>query len=108
MPTRASAVPSADKGDGNVQSLRDRHIHLMAERARTGWQGATGHGRRIQAETAMSRYEHLVSPKLRARSLPAQRGEAAIAVAVLNGMIPGKARLCPRPSLSVPVSVRIA
>lgn len=35
----------------------------------------------------MARYKHLIGPKLRARSLPAQRGEVAIAVAALNRMI---------------------
>jgi len=91
-------VPSADKGDGDRQSLRDCHIQLMAERGRMGWQQATGYGRRNQAETAMARYEHLIGPKLCARSLPAQKGEVAIAVAVLNTMI----------RTAKPVSVRVA
>ena len=67
----------------------------MAERGRIGWQKATGYGRRNQAEMAMARYKHLIGPKLRSRSLPAQQGEVAIAVAVLNTMIPGEARLRP-------------
>ncbi len=46
----------------------------------------------------MSRYKHLIGPKLRARSLRVQRGEAAIAVAVLNTMI----------RTAKPVSVRVA
>jgi len=91
-------VPSADKGDGERQSPRDRHIQLMAERGRIGWQKATGYGRRNQAETAMGRYKHLIGPKLHARSLPAQRGEVAIAVAVLNTMS----------RTAKPVSVRLA
>ncbi len=49
-------------------------------------------------QTATARYKHLIGPKLRARSLPAQQGEAAIAVAVLNQMIPA----------AKPVSVRVA
>jgi len=36
VPPRGSAVPSADKGDGERQSPRDRHIQLMAERGRIG------------------------------------------------------------------------
>jgi len=87
VPPRASAVPSSGGSDSNVQSPRDRHIRLMAERGRMGWQRATGYGRRNQAETTMFKYKHLIGPKLRARSLPAQRGEVAIAVAVLNRMI---------------------
>ncbi len=59
----------------------------MAKRGRMGWQKATGSGRRNQAETAVARYKHLIGPKLRARSLPAQRGEVAVAIAVLNQMI---------------------
>jgi hypothetical protein len=98
VPPRASAVPSSDGSDGTIQSPRDRHLRLMAERGRMGWQKATGYGRRNQAETAMFRYKHLIGPKLRARSLPAQRGEAAIAVAVLNTMI----------RTVKPVSVRVA
>ena len=98
VPPRASAVPSLDKDDSRLQSQRDRHIQLMTERGRMGWQRATGYGRRNHAETAMARYKHLIGPKLRARSLPAQEGEVAIAVAVLNRMI----------RTAKPVSVRVA
>jgi len=35
----------------------------------------------------MSRYKHLIGPKLRARILPGQQGEAALAVALLNRVI---------------------
>ncbi len=85
VPSRASAVPSPDGSDGSGQSPRDCHIGLreprgsldMAERGRMGWQRETEYGRRNQAETAMSRYKHLIGPKLRARGLSAQRGEAA-------------------------------
>src|SRR3978361_79400 len=72
------------QADSGGQSPRDRHIQLMAERGRMGWQKATECGRRNQAETAMARYKHLIGPKLRARSLLAQQGEVATAVAVLN------------------------
>ncbi len=89
---------SSDEGNNRPLSPRDRHIQLMAERGRMGWQRATGYGRRNQAETAVSRYKHLIGPKLRTRSLPAQRGEVAIAIAVLNTMI----------RTAKPVSVRVA
>jgi len=55
VPPRTSAVPSSDEGGSGVQRQRDRHIRLMAERGRMGWQKATGYGRRNQAETAMAR-----------------------------------------------------
>ncbi len=59
----------------------------MAERGRIGWQRATGYGMRNQAETAVGCYQHLIGPKLRARGRPAQHGEVALAVQVLNRMI---------------------
>ena len=62
------------------------------------WQKATGYGRRSHAETAVGRYKAIIGPKLRGRSLPAQQGEAAIAVEVLNRMI----------RVAKPVSTRVA
>jgi len=85
IPPRADAVLGT--ADPNRQSPRDRHIQLMAERGRIGWQRATGCGRRNQAETAVGRYKHLIGPKLRTRSRPGQHGEVTIAVQVLNRMI---------------------
>lgn len=92
---RTSAVSSTDGSNGGAQRPRDRHIGLrepkgfldMAERDWMGWQRATGYGRRNQAQTAVFRSIHLISPKLRVRSLPVQRDKAAIAVAVLSQMI---------------------
>ena len=85
IPPRASAVPSTD--DPAARTPRDRHIQLIAEQGRMGWQRATGYGRRSLVETAIGRYKHLIGPKLRARTLPGQQGEAALAVAMLNRMI---------------------
>ena len=73
--------------DPDQQSPRDRHIRLMAERGRIGWQRATGYARRNHVDTTMGRYKHLIGPKLRARSRPSQHGEVALAVQVLNRMI---------------------
>ncbi len=85
IPPRADAVLSTADPDG--QTPRDRHVQLMAERGRIGWQRATGYGLRNQAETAVERYEHLIGPKLRARGRTAQYGEVALAIQVLNRMI---------------------
>jgi hypothetical protein len=85
IPPRADAALGTT--DPDQQSPRDRHVQLMAERGRIGWQRATGYGRRNHAETTMGRYKHLIGPKLRARSRPAQLGEVALAVQVLNRMI---------------------
>jgi transposase len=96
IPPRASAVP----GTENVEapSQRDRHIRLIAEKGRMGWQRATGYGRRSLAETAVGRYKAIIGPKLRARLLPAQQGEVAVAAEVLNRMI----------CAAKPVSTRVA
>ncbi|MGI4802104.1 MAG: IS5 family transposase [Janthinobacterium lividum] len=85
IPPRASAVPSTN--DPAAQTPRDRHIRLITERGRMGWQRTTGYGRRSLVETAIGRYKHLIGPNLRARDLLGQQGEAALAVAVLNRMI---------------------
>jgi transposase len=96
IPPRASAVPGTE--DADAGSPRDRHIRLIAERGHLAWQKATGYGRRSLAETAAGRHKAIIGPRLRARGLPAQQGEAAIAVAVLNRMI----------RTAKPISVRVA
>jgi hypothetical protein len=73
--------------DPEAQSPRDRHIRLMAERGRIGWQQETGYGRRNHAETAIGRYKRLIGPGLRARTLSGQQGEVDTGVSVLNRMI---------------------
>ncbi len=85
---RQGRHPPGDAGTGPALPLRRSRPPLKA----------TGYGRRNRAETAMARYKHLIGPKLRARSLPAQRGEVAIAVAALNKMI----------RTAKPVAVRVA
>ena len=59
----------------------------MAERGHVGWQRATGYRKRNDAETTMGGYKHLIGLKLCTRSRPAQSGEVALAVQVLNRMI---------------------
>ena len=94
IPPRPSAVQSTD--DPAAQTPRDRHIRLIAEQGRMAWQRATGYGRRSLVETAIGRTKHLIGPTLRARTLPGQQGEAALAIAALNRMI----------RIAKPVSVR--
>ena len=96
IPPRASAVPGTE--DAGAQSQRDRHIRIIAEKGRMAWQKATGYGRRSLAETAVGRHKAIIGPKLRARILPAQQGEAAMATEVLNRMI----------RVAKPISMRIA
>ena len=96
IPPHASAVPSTE--DAEAQSQRDRHIRLIAKKGRMARQKATGYGRRSLAEAAVGRYKGIIGPKLRARLLPAQQGEAAVAAEVLNRML----------RVAKPVSTRVA
>src|SRR5215211_1139540 len=96
IPPRASAVPSPENAE--AQSQRDRHIRIIVEKGRMAWQKVTGYGRRSLAETAVGRYKAIIGSKLRARILPAQQGEAAIATEVLNHMI----------RVAKPISLRVA
>ena len=77
IPPRSSAVPST--ADPDKQSPRDCHIQLIAEHGRVAWQRMTDYGRRNAAETAVSRYKHLIGPRLRARNALAQAGEVTLA-----------------------------
>ncbi|MGS0756635.1 transposase, partial [Roseateles sp. GG27B] len=56
-------------------SQRDRHIAMIQAQGRLGWQKESGYGRRSLVETTMVRFEAIIGPRLRARSLggPAHR-----------------------------------
>ena len=77
---------------------RDRHLQLIAERGRMGWQKASGYNRRALAEAAISRYKRVIGDALRSRTDERQATEVAIAVHALNRML----------ELGRPESVRIA
>lgn len=92
IPPRSTAVPSSTTEGARTQ--RDRHIALIAERGRLGWQRAVQYGRRSLGEVAMMRYKQVIGHSLRARSLPAQKVEAAVGCKIMNIMT----------SLGMPVS----
>ena len=96
IPPRATAVPSAMTG--SAPSQRDRHIQLINERGRLGWQRAVRYGRRSLVEVAMLRYKTLIGRSLRARTLPAQTVEASVGSKVINIMT----------TLGMPVSRKVA
>src|SRR3984885_3813546 len=95
IPPRSSSVVTTE---AESQTIRDRHVHFIAEKGRIAWQKATGYGRRSLVETAIGRYKHIIGSTLRARSNDGQGGEVAIAVHALNRMI----------RLAKPISVRRA
>jgi hypothetical protein len=84
IPPRAGAV--ASQAADAAPSQRDRHIRMVEDRGRMGWQRAVGYGRRSLGETAVFRYKAIIGRSLRARTLPAQRTEAKVGCSVLNRM----------------------
>jgi hypothetical protein len=84
IPPRSTAVPSATAATEPTQ--RDRHILVIQEQGRLGWQKAVGYGRRSLGEVAMLRYQVVIGRSLRARTLPAQKVEATVGCKVLNMM----------------------
>lgn len=76
----------------------DRHIEVLAERGRMGWQKASGYNRRALAEAAIGRFKRVIGDGLRSRTGQRQTIEMKVAVAVLNRML----------ELGRPKSVRIA
>jgi hypothetical protein len=93
---RSGAVPS--KTAETAPTQRDRHLELIAEHGRMGWQKASGYNRRALAEAAISRVKRVIGDGLRSRTDQRQATEMAIAVTVLNRML----------ELRRPKSVRIA
>src|SRR3712207_3754107 len=66
IPPRASAVPSPTAD--TAPSQRDRHLRMIREKGRLGWQKAVGYGRRSLGETAVSRPKAIIGRGLRART----------------------------------------
>ena len=85
VPPRKDAVPSGAAATAPTQ--RDRHLQLIAERGRLGWQKASGYNRRALAEVAISRYKRVIGDALRSRTDRRQAVEVAIAVQALNRML---------------------
>ncbi|CAO3437394.1 hypothetical protein [Azospirillum endophyticum] len=84
IPPRSTAVPSDTTETAPTQ--RDRHIRMIKERGRAGWQRAVDYGHRSLGEVAMLRYKTLIGRSLHARTLPRQKTEAKVACKVINIM----------------------
>jgi transposase len=96
IPPRVTAVLSDTAETAPTQ--RDRHIQMIAEKGRLGWQKTVGYGNRPLVEVAMLRYKTLIGRSLHARTLPTQKTEAKVACKVINIMT----------GLGMPVSCRLA
>ena len=96
VPPRSTAVPSATTE--TVPTQRDRHLQLIAEKGRMGWQKATGYNARARAEAAISRYKRVIGDGLHARTDRRRATEVNVGVHALNRML----------ELGRPEAVRIA
>ena len=96
VPPRSTAVPSATAK--TVPTQRDRHLQLIAEKGRMGWQKATGYNARARAEAAISRYKRVIGDGLHSRTDRRRATEVNVGVHALNRML----------ELGRPESIRIA
>jgi hypothetical protein len=96
VPPRATAVPSRTAETAPTQ--RDRHLQLIAEKGRMGWQTASGYNDRARAEATIGRFKQVIGDGLRSHTDERQATEMDVAVQVLNRML----------ELGRPESVRIA
>src|SRR5207237_6125246 len=85
VPPRSGAVPSAMAD--SAPTKRDRHLQLIAERGRMGWQRTSGYNWRALVEADIGRYKRVIGDALRSRTEGRQTTEVAIAVALLNRML---------------------
>src|SRR3954466_9585271 len=96
VPPRSTAVPSATAETAPTQ--RDRHLQLIAEKGRMGWQKASGYNARARAEATIGRFKRVIGDGLRSRTDERRATEMDVAVQVLNRML----------ELGRPESARIA
>src|SRR3954471_3763348 len=96
VPPRSTAVPS--EAAETAPTERDRHLQLIAEHGRMGWQTASGYTRRALAEATIGRFKRVIGDGLRSRTDQRQATEMNVGVMVLNRML----------ELGRPESARIA
>jgi len=85
VPPRSTAVPSATAETAPTQ--RDRHLQLIAEKGRMGWQTASGYTKRARAEATIGRFKRVIGDGLRSHTEERRATEMDVAVHVLNRML---------------------
>jgi hypothetical protein len=66
---------------------RDRHLQVVAERGRMGWQRASGYDWRALVEADIGRFKRVIGDGLRSKTDLRRVTEIAIAVRVMNRML---------------------
>src|SRR5262249_46502389 len=85
VPPRSNAVPSPTAE--TEPTPRDRHLQVIAEHGRMGWQKASGYNWRALVEADIGRWKRVIGDALRSQTDKRQATEVAIAVAILNRML---------------------
>ena len=100
VPPRSTAAPSA--AAETAPTRRDRHLQLIAEKGRMGWQKAAGYNARApvgfrrhhsvgspaaMAEAAISRYKRVIGDGLHSRTDRRRATEVDVGVHALNRML---------------------
>ena len=96
VPPRSTAVPSGTAE--TAPTRRDRHLRLIAEKGRMGWQKAMGYNKRARAEAAIGRWKRVIGDGLRSRTDRRRTPEVDVGVRALDRML----------DLGRPTYVRIA
>jgi transposase len=87
-PSAAVIIPPRETSVAGetTATQRDRHLAMIEEYGRMGWQRRSGYNRRSLVETAMFRYKTIIGRRLQARTLSNQKTETKIGCNVLNRM----------------------
>jgi hypothetical protein len=85
VPPRSSAVPSEAAETAPTQ--RDRHLQVIAECGRMGWQKGSGYNWRALVGSDIARWKCVIGDGLRSQTDGRQATEVAIAAEVLNRML---------------------
>ena len=88
MPPRSTAVPS--KTAETEPTQRDRHLQLIAEKGRMGWQKASGYNKRARAEATIGRFKGPVAKFENGRGIGRVRSD-------FRGLIRGQPSLETKP-----------
>ena len=85
VPPRSNAVPTSMAQ--TEPSQRDRHLAVIAERGRRGWQKVSGYNFRALVEADINRWKQVIGGAFRSRADGRQVTEVAIGASVLNRML---------------------
>ena len=85
--SKATIPPRKNAGYWEEGHPRNEAVTALKSGDLSKWKRASGYNQRSLADTAMSRYKQLVSPKLSLRNYNGQAGEVIAGVKVMNKVI---------------------